>query len=135
MLSKLIESTPKIVATDVRLLLLHRYETDFGIFNHDLADDELDPLALIRMHPREDAYTGSFLAERLRQYNTRHVYEVTKMPFDRFLELPRHMVMDILEYADQELRTRTKIMQDEANDADARVRAMNQQNHPMRPPV
>jgi hypothetical protein len=134
-LSKLIESTPKIPATDVRLLLLHRYETDFGIFNHDLADDELDPLALIRMHPKEDAYTGSYLAERLRQYNTRHVWEVTKMSFDKLLELPRHMVMDILEYADQELRTRTKVMQDEANNAEARVKALQQQQHPMmRPP-
>jgi hypothetical protein len=131
----MIESAPKMVATDARLLLLHRYETDYGIFNHDLVDEETDPMALIRMHHKEDAYTGSYLAERARQYYRRQVWEVTKMPLDSFLALPRHMVLDILEMADQELQARTKIMQNEANNAEARVKAMQQQQqHGMRPP-
>lgn len=129
----LIAKTAKMPATDARLLLLHRYETDWGIYNHDLSDDETDPLALIRMHSKEDAYTGSYLSERIRQYHQRHVWEVTKMDFERFLSLPRHMVMDILEYADKELRARTKVMQNEADAADQRVQAA-QQAALMRPP-
>lgn len=123
-LAKLIRTTPKLVATDVRLLLLHRYETDFGIYNHDLSNDDENPLALIRMHPKEDAYTGSRLAERLRQYHERHVYEVTHMPFDSFLQLPRHMVMDILEYADRQLRERTQTLVKEGKTLDAKLKEM-----------
>ena len=129
----LIAKAQKMPAMDVRLLMLHRYETDWGIFNHDLADDEVDPLALIRMHPKEDAYTGSHLAERIRQYHERHVWDITREPLSAFLKYPRHMVMDILEYADQELRKRTKVMENEANAADARVQAA-QQAALMRPP-
>lgn len=113
--------------------MLHRYETDWGIYNHDLSDDETDPLALIRMHPREDAYTGSYLSERIRQYHQRHVWEVTHEPLSVFLSYPRHMVMDILEYADKELRARTKVMENEANAADQRVQQA-QQIAQMRPP-
>lgn len=113
--------------------MLHRYETDWGIYNHDLSDDETDPLALIRMHSREDAYTGSYLSERIRQYHQRHVWEVTHEPLSVFLSYPRHMVMDILEYADKELRARTKVMENEANAADQRVQQA-QQIAQMRPP-
>jgi hypothetical protein len=132
-LSKLIATMAKMPATDVRLLMLHRYETDWGIYNHDLSDDETDPLALIRMHSREDAYTGSYLSERIRQFHQRHVWEVAKCSLPEFLQLPRHMVMDILEYADKELRARTKVMENEANAADQRVQQA-QQIAQMRPP-
>jgi hypothetical protein len=132
-LSNLIAKMAKMPATDVRLLMLHRYETDWGIYNHDLSDDETDPLALIRMHSREDAYTGSYLSERIRQYHQRHVWEVTHEPLSVFLSYPRHMVMDILEYADKELRARTKVMENEANAADQRVQQA-QQIAQMRPP-
>jgi hypothetical protein len=43
------------------------------------------------------------------------------------------MVMDILEYADKELRARTKVMENEANAADQRVQQA-QQIAQMRPP-
>lgn len=113
------------MATDTRLLLLHRYETDYGIYNHDTSNFEENPLALIRMHPKEDAYTGSRLAERLRQYHERHVYDVTHMSFDKFLELPRHMVTDILEYADRQLRDKTKVMAAQGNALDTKLAEMS----------
>lgn len=127
---RLIEHTPKICTTDARLLLMHRYETDFGIYNHDMNDDVRDPLALIRMHSKEDAYTGSYMAERIRQYHQRHVYDVTHMSFDAFLQLPRHMVMDILEYADQQLRDKTKVMAAEGKELDNRLKELNSGQYP-----
>lgn len=127
-LSKLIENTPKICATDARLLLLHRYESDFGIYNHDLSDDERDPLALIRMHPKEEVFAGSYLAERLRLYHQRHVYDVTHMAFDAFLNLPRHMVMEILEYADQQLREKTKVMTAEGKELENKMKQITATN-------
>lgn len=127
-LSKLIASTPKLCATDARLLLLHRYESDFGIYNHDLSDDTRDPLALIRMHPKEDVFTGSYLAERLKLYHERHVYDVTHMDFERFLNLPRYLVMEILEYADRQLRDKTKVMTAEGQALEKKMKEITSTN-------
>jgi hypothetical protein len=120
-LSELINNAPKMCTTDARLLLLHRYETDYGIYNHDLSDFDSNPMALIRMHPREDSYTGSHLAERIRQYHERHVFDVIHEPLSVFLSYPRHMVMDILEYADKVMRDKTKALANEGNALEQRL--------------
>jgi hypothetical protein len=120
--------------TDTRQLLLHRYETDFGIYNHDISDFEKNPLALIRMHSREDSYTGSQLAERIRQYHDRHVWEVTHDPLHVFLNYPRHMVLDILELADKALRDKTAALVKEGKALEDRVAGLASQNGGMIPP-
>lgn len=133
-LSELIATAPKMCVTDTRQLLLHRYETDFGIYNHDISDFEKNPLALIRMHSREDSYTGSHLAERIRQYHDRHVWEVTHDPLHVFLNYPRHMVLDILELADKALRDKTAALVKEGKALEDRVAGLASQNGGMIPP-
>lgn len=133
-LSELISTAPKMCVTDTRLLLLHRYETDFGIYNHDLSDFENNPLALIRMHSREDSYTGSHLAERIRQYHERQVWEVIHEPLSVFLSYPRHMVLDILELADKVLRDKTATLAKEGKVLEDRVAALKQQTGAITPP-
>ena len=121
--------------TDARLLLLHRYESDFGIYNHDISDFERNPLALIRMHPREDSYTGSYLAERIRQYHERNVWDIIHEPLSVFLSYPRHMVLDILELAEQVLRDRTAALAKEGKVLEDRVAELKRQDGNMTPPV
>lgn len=133
-LSELIANAPKMCVTDTRQLLLHRYETDFGIYNHDISDFEKNPLALIRMHSREDSYTGSHLAERIRQYHERQVWEITHEPLSAFLNYPRHMVLDILELADKVLRDKTATLVKEGKVLEDRVAALKATNGDMTPP-
>jgi hypothetical protein len=133
-LSELIATAPKMCVTDTRQLLLHRYETDFGIYNHDISDFEKNPLALIRMHSREDSYTGSHLAERIRQYHDRQVWDVTHDPLHVFLNYPRHMVLDILEIADKALRDKTATLVKEGKALEDRVAGLASQNGGTIPP-
>lgn len=77
------------------MYLLHRYETDYGIYNHD-ADKNPDSMALVRMHPAEDTYTGGRLAERTRQFAEREVAKFFNISLIEFLDLPSFYCLDLL---------------------------------------
>lgn len=86
-----------LVATDAQLWLLHRYETDYGIFNHDAPSDP-NSCAELRQHYAEDLYAvNNALKIRMEEYLIARVGEVFKISFVEFINQPRQVVTDMLE--------------------------------------
>lgn len=88
--------SPVLVATDARLLAQERYETTYGIFDHD-AQGDTRPLALVEMQEPEDSLTGSLLYERMEQYLDCDVLKYFGLSLDAFLALPTDMCLKIME--------------------------------------
>ncbi len=76
---------------------LDRYETAYGIFDHNKPSITGDEYALVRYHPSEDTSIGDILYERLHEYKECCVQDHTGLSFKELLELPRHMVVKIFE--------------------------------------
>lgn len=108
-LLRMFETAPKLTPTSARLLSLHHYETAFGLYDHNHNDEVRNPLALVRMHPQEDAWTGSFLVERMKQFEERNVGSRFNIGIDKFLELPRHVVLEMLNISAKREREKSKV--------------------------
>lgn len=74
---------------------LDRYETAYGIFDHNRTRRVGDEYALVRFHPEEDISIGDVLYERLKEYKEYNVKDHTGLSFKELLEFPRHMVVEI----------------------------------------
>jgi hypothetical protein len=118
MLEKLLKSVPVIGATDARLMLIEEYETNFGIYDHNLENAD-HPLALLEMHPMEDTVTCSLMYERIEQFAQVDVSKRFGLNFIDFLSLPR-------DYCEKMLEVASKMKGKE--DADAAAMLKNLQN-------
>lgn len=87
------------------MVLRDRYETTYGIYNHEIPDPNR-PLALVAMHPKEDASRGSLLYERIKDFGRNEVYKHYGINLKDFLDLPTDVCMTILE-STAELRNQT----------------------------
>lgn len=94
---------PKLQASDGQLLLRESYEQVFGIFDHrnDVSGRDL---AVMGLHPAEDAHTPSLLYERIEQYFEKDVFKYTGLTPERFLELPRDIGWKIFEECDKKAK-------------------------------
>lgn len=89
-------AAPRLCSTDSTILLREAYETTYGIYNHQNPDPSR-PLALIAMHPAEDATVGSTLHERLEQFADFQVAKHFGLSLNEFFELPSDVCTKILE--------------------------------------
>ena len=87
---------PQMCSTDTQLFLLDRYDTIFGICNHDLADPS-KTLLHVAMHAAEDFTSGSLLYERLDQFADLQVGKFFNISLTEFLELPSDVCTHLLE--------------------------------------
>lgn len=97
-LRHLLKVSPKLCATDARLVLLEMYEQEYGIYNHALGDPNR-PLASVAMHPAENVLEGSFLDERIEQFADKEVTKHFGLSLIEFLDLPTDVCFKILEVA------------------------------------
>ncbi len=78
---------------DLRLVLMEFYETQYQIYNHD--DPALQsPLALVSLHPKENATEYSLLYRYLERYRLTGIKEEFGLSVLEFLRLP----MDVAEH-------------------------------------
>jgi hypothetical protein len=112
---------PALRASDVMLMLRERYETTYGIFNHDMPLAEPRPLAVVAMHPKEDVLVGSLLYERLDQFIDKDVFKYTGLAWDRFLELPHYQCERILELCHKRKEDHRKSMNGIADQLEAQL--------------
>lgn len=94
----LLATAPSLCSAEVALLMRDRYETTYGIYNHDANDPERK-LALVGMHPKEDTTRHSLLHERVREFTKREVFKHTGINLKDFLELPTDVCGMIFESA------------------------------------
>ena len=95
-IKRLLETSPKLCATDAKLVLLELYENTYGIYNHAVFDPDR-PMANVAMHPAEDVSAGSLLDERIEQFADRQVSKFFGMSLTEFLQYPTELCMRILE--------------------------------------
>lgn len=87
---------PSLKSSDTALLLLDRYDTTYGIYNHDRPDPDR-PLALVAMHTAENASVGSTLYERIDQFADLQVPKHFGLSLTEFFDFPTDICNKILE--------------------------------------
>lgn len=95
-----------------QLLILEAYETTFRLYNHDIINP-LEPLALVRLHDKENVVKYSRMANTVRSFRRHRVGHHFNMSLGEFLQYPRHIGRLILEdcgEAEKEEYNRTKQM-------------------------
>lgn len=82
----------KIDSYSVQLVLRESYEMMYRIFNHDGLEAKGRPLALVAMHPKEDATTFSRLHRTIQRYEKQGIKDMFGLSLTDFLNLPRDYV-------------------------------------------
>lgn len=100
-----------------QLALMEAYDQEYGIFDHDGLSN-LDPLAVIGMHPSEDPVTGSRLDIVLREMIATRLPELTNTPLLDLLEMPRWFLDKLLAEARKNRKEEERIAQDLSKQAD-----------------
>lgn len=81
-------------------MLLEKYETVHGIYNHAI-DDPDKPLAIVALHDGENTGIGSTLYERIELFAERGVTKHFGLSLSEFLELPTDVCDRILEISNK----------------------------------
>lgn len=106
-LRKALRAAPKLCSTDVRIVMLELYETEYGIYNHR-DDSQQRPMANIAMHAAENTSEGSLLYERMRLFAENKVGIHFNVSFMEFLEQPTDICKKQMEIAAQLTTTLNK---------------------------
>ena len=94
----MVRLAPQIKSVAAQLILRDRYETLYGIHNHEVEDPN-HPIPMAAMWDSEDAYSGSLLDERLEHFVDKQVGKWFNISLPDFLELPTEIVTKMLEIA------------------------------------
>ena len=87
----------KPASSDIQLWLRYRYETDYGVYNHELPPVPDQGLDLFLAHPMEDTYKHGPLYDRIVKFHERRVHQRFGITFTELLSMPREAVVHILE--------------------------------------
>jgi hypothetical protein len=103
-----------LMSSDSQIVLREKYETIFGIYDHDHPDPKR-PLALVAMQPHENNAMGSLLYERIEQFAERKVIKYFGLSLAEFMELPSDVSSEILRISGKLLQEETKVGADALN--------------------
>lgn len=87
----LLRELPAVRATAAEIITLSCYQTEYGIFDHEKPHPH-KPLALVAMHPKEDAMEGSTLFSHIRRYYNYQIRKQFGLSLSEFLDLPPYVV-------------------------------------------
>lgn len=88
---------PNVV--DAELFMRMKYETAFGIYNHDAPDDKNVPWPLLFCSPLEDLARVDPLDFRLDQFAENRVHEIFGFSFDELIRYPRRDFLKVINSA------------------------------------
>lgn len=92
---------PAVRPTTAELLTLAAYQTDYGIYDHERLKG-VKPLALVRMHDKENIVEGGLLYSHIRRYHVSRIYKHFGLNLTDFLALPLHVVDLLYDIAQSE---------------------------------
>ena len=95
----MIEKLPALSSIDARIVMHDQYEMRYGVFNHLAAHK--DPLSSVAMHPCEDTFTDSKLAELCEEYALLNYHEMWGLSLDEFLRRPTYEVQMLREISER----------------------------------
>ena len=73
---------------------MEAYETNYGIYNHDEVNVN-KPLALVAMHPKEDAINDNSMRTLISRYRIHEINKHYGLTLLEFIALPREYVQYI----------------------------------------
>jgi hypothetical protein len=88
---------PNVV--DAELFMRMKYETAFGIYNHDAEDNPAVPWPLLFCSSREDLSSVDPLDFRLDQFAENRVHEIFGFSFDELIHYPRRDFLKVMNSA------------------------------------
>jgi hypothetical protein len=94
-IGRLLAGSDRQLSSDTQLMMRERYETTYGILDHDAPN--VHPLALVTLHPAENSSKGGLFEQRLKDYMAYNVLKYTGMSLKELLEYPRERVLIIIE--------------------------------------
>lgn len=97
----LLRELPAVRPSIAEIISLTSYQTEYGIFDHD-ADRGMRPLALVALHPKEDAMEGGPLFTHIRKFHSHRIYKHFGLSLAEFMELPPYVVELLYEMAEAE---------------------------------
>lgn len=118
-ISEALAVAPQLKSTDTALLMLDRYETTYGIYDH-VNNDPNRPLALVAMHPAEDSSTGSLLYESMEMFAELRITKHFGLSYTEYLELPTDYCRELRRIAAKMERTEGRVAQDIMNQLEDR---------------
>lgn len=99
MIRQLLATFNTLDSIDTAHLMRDRYETYFGIHNHDI--DDGNPLALVSYRDAEDNSKSSRLYGRITEFAKKKIGKHWNMSLTEFMSLPRDVVEHIFTTADE----------------------------------
>lgn len=100
-LDALLRELPAVRPTAAEIISLSCYQTEYGIYNHERRDPQR-PLALVAMHPKENAMEGNTLFSHVRKFYNYQIYKNFGLSLTEFMELPPHVVELLYDIAQAE---------------------------------
>ena len=121
-IQQLIQNAGRLCSTDAQLILRDRYETVFGILNHE-SEAGQHPFALIRMNKSEDPIPAdNSLHDWMRRYIDNDVMKYFGISFDEFLDRPTYQCYMLIEECRKRIEKEAPLIED----ALSRLRGGNQ---------
>lgn len=111
--TELAANTKKVDSFTAELLLRERYETYYGIFNHDdESAGKLRPLALAALHPKEDSFRYSLRHRLMWRFRDYEIGKHWNLSYKEFMELPWEETQAIFQI--EQRRAQQQLREEEA---------------------
>lgn len=101
---ELIRTLDAVRPTTAEMLSRRGYHRDYGICVHD--PEKLDPLDLVRLHPKEDIWEGGPERTWIRKYVNYKIKDTYGLDLETFLGLPYYSACFLVEMAEAALSKR-----------------------------
>ncbi len=103
LIDQLLRESPAVRPVAAAQLSLMAYQTDYGIYDHIHNPDPNRPLALMALHPKENAYEGGPMFSLVRRYHTYRLQEYG-YSLTEFWDLPFPIAMLIIQMAEDTIK-------------------------------
>jgi hypothetical protein len=111
----LLKAAPQLCSTDIEIIKRSKYETTFGIYNHDTKMEDR-PWALVAMQDSEDTCENSLLYEKTRQFALFKTGKHFNISIKEFFEFPTDYCDYLLEVSEKLTKEESEIASDILDD-------------------
>lgn len=123
---------PNVVEADIFMRM--KYETAFGIYNHDAPESKEVPFPLLALTPRESLTLLDPLDFRLDQYAENMVNEQFGIPFNELIQFPRADYLKVMAAAKKYAARKNGMTDAKVKELERLLAQQHQQQSPPKPP-
>lgn len=113
-LDVMLRDLPAMIAGNAELAMRVAYDTEYGIHNH--ATEHRSPMALVKMHPKEQLIEGGPYYRLVREYHGAKIHKEFGISLTDYLELPRHIMELLLGICKEEIKAASRAAEKQMQD-------------------